>query len=112
MGLIVSIYKESNDSYECTNGGASSQSIKGFCITNLDGPFEPSTEYPAAEIKERVISGETYRSVVPTMQYFRNVPVESKAVSVMFGGNFCYTSDSRFREVSDYPLPIHDRLER
>ena len=27
----------------------------------------------------------------------------------MFGGNFVYTSDSRFP--SDYPIPIHDRFE-
>ena len=30
-------------------------------------------------------------------------------VGPMFGGNFVYTSDSRFP--SDYPIPIHDRFE-
>lgn len=31
----------------------------------------------------------------------------------MFGGNFVYTSDSRFREYtgSSLPLPVHDRFE-
>jgi hypothetical protein len=31
---------------------------------------------------------------------------------VMFGGNFVWSSDSRFREhVSAGPLPVHDRVE-
>lgn len=29
----------------------------------------------------------------------------------MFGGNFLWTSDSRFREISDHPIPVHDRHE-
>jgi hypothetical protein len=31
---------------------------------------------------------------------------------LMFGGNFIWSSDSRFRnEVSEYPIPVHDRIE-
>jgi hypothetical protein len=31
---------------------------------------------------------------------------------VMFGGNFVYSSDSRWsREYGAYPLPVHDRVE-
>jgi len=30
---------------------------------------------------------------------------------VMFGGNFLYSCDSRFREICSYPIPIHDRIE-
>ena len=30
----------------------------------------------------------------------------------MFGGNFVYTSDSRLREITPYPIPVHDRFER
>ena len=29
----------------------------------------------------------------------------------MMGGNFVYSSDSRFRQISPYPLPVHDRFE-
>ena len=29
----------------------------------------------------------------------------------MFGGCFAYSSDSRFDELSEYPIPIHDRIE-
>ena len=29
----------------------------------------------------------------------------------MFGGCFIYSSDSRFRAISAYPVPLHDRFE-
>jgi hypothetical protein len=29
----------------------------------------------------------------------------------MFGGNFAWTSDSRFRELYPNPVPVHDRIE-
>ena len=33
-----------------------------------------------------------------------------EGVHSMFGGNFIYTSDSRFPD--DRPIPVHDRVER
>lgn len=29
----------------------------------------------------------------------------------MFGGNFVWTSDSRFSNIYKYPVPVHDRVE-
>lgn len=43
------------------------------------------------------------------------VPFEAllKREWTMMGGNFAYSSDSRWhREISEHPLPIHDRIER
>lgn len=38
--------------------------------------------------------------------------VYPKGKWIMFGGNFVYTSDSRFSEYcGDRPLPVHDRIE-
>ena len=52
MGLHVYIYKCGQFS-DCTNGGVSSQKdIKGFCLTNVDGPFEPNAEWPAAKLEK------------------------------------------------------------
>lgn len=31
---------------------------------------------------------------------------------LMFGGNFIYSSDSRFRALSSYPIPVHDRARK
>ena len=48
MGLLVNVYKKSGS--DCTNGGVSSRDIKGLCLTNVSGPFDPSDDYPAAEL--------------------------------------------------------------
>lgn len=40
-----------------------------------------------------------------------NEPSGSDKKWRMFGGNFVYSSDSRFRDVSVGPLPVHDRVE-
>ena len=47
MGIHVEIYK--SNGMDCTKGGESSY-VKGFTITDIDGPFEPTREYPAAKI--------------------------------------------------------------
>ena len=120
MGIYVNIFKEDKtDNWlgdvDCTNGGESSY-VKGFCITDIDGPFEPSKEYPAAKlIKEKSSFG----------AYLRLVP-ESKLDhgGTMFGGNYASTSDSRFGDECRKlmgedlgnvfglgPVPIHDRVE-
>jgi hypothetical protein len=39
----------------------------------------------------------------------RDARREGKTVGPMFGGNFVYTSDSRFP--NKYPIPVHDRWE-
>lgn len=49
----------------------------------------------------------------PDLYYYHAEPIDqpSGMVGPMFGGNFCYSSDSRFREICQYPIPIHDRFE-
>lgn len=43
--------------------------------------------------------------------YIDVVPYHLKDRWCMMGGNFVYSSDSRFRELNEYPIPIHDRIE-
>jgi hypothetical protein len=107
MGMIVFLYR-SVDGKDCTNGGASSRDIKGFTITNIEGPFEPSEDYPSAEIRSKLVGGQRYYNIKPNDQYKHGEPVDSNKWC-MFGGNYCTTSDSRFPH--DYPLPVHDRIE-
>lgn len=38
-------------------------------------------------------------------------PIGLKKKWSMFGGCFAYSSDSRFQDYSEYPIPIHDRVE-
>ena len=110
MGLLVSIYRDI-DGMDCTNGGVSSRDIKGLCITNIDGPFTPDPQYPAAKlVKHEYFHGNTV--VI--------VPEEVEGRWTMMGGNLARSSDSRFSraieellEVKTFygGIPIHDRVE-
>jgi hypothetical protein len=60
-----------------------------------------SYNLPVVEIETRVIGGEKYMTLKPA----------GDTRWLMFGGNFGYCSDSRFRRMSAYPLAIHDRCE-
>ena len=109
MGLLVNVYKSGN--YDCTNGGVSSRNIKGLCLTNVDGPFDPCDEYPAAKLVKQ-----TFASFGPSVKV---VPEEAEGKWTMMGGNYAATSDSRFTEKVEEMLghhfygavPIHDRVE-
>ena len=119
MGLHVDIYvmKESSGDIlygnDATNGGESSY-VKGFCVTNVDGPFNPCEDYPAAKLIKQEFGFGCSLKIVP----------ETKLdIHTSFGGNFADTSDSRFgekcRELMGEdignvyglgPVPIHDRV--
>ena len=111
MGLLVSVYRDLNG-IDCTNGGVSSTDIKGLCLTNVSGPFNPSDDYPAAVLVVRHFGFGSVLSIVPE---------ENFKGQHMFGGNYASTSDSRFSEAAREMLdgeqywigavPIHDRAE-
>jgi hypothetical protein len=111
MGLLVSVYRDSNG-IDCTNGGVSSTDIKGLCLINVSGPFNPSDDYPAAVLVVRHFGFGSVLSIVPE---------ENFKGQHMFGGNYASTSDSRFGEAAREMLdgeqywigavPIHDRAE-
>ena len=120
MGMYVDIYtqREHPDDLfygeDCTNGGESSY-VKGFCVTNVDGPFNPCEDYPAAKLIKQEFGFGCSLKIVPESKL-------DKATS--FGGNFASTSDSRFgdkcRELMGEdignvyglgPVKIHDRVE-
>ena len=106
MGLIAKIFK--SNYVDCSNGGLSSRS-EGVCLTNVDGPFEPSDQYPAAKLVVR-----------PRVGNLVCIPEEIGADKwTMFGGCFVYSSDSRFSEAVrhmtgygfGFPVAMHDRVE-
>ena len=107
MGLHVYIYKCDRDS-DCTNGGVSSRKdIKGFCLTNVDGPFEPNAEWPAAKLKKGPFNSVHIK------------PAWNEDQHTMDGGNYAATCDSRFssaiKELTGHhfygAVAIHDRVE-
>ena len=106
MGLHVNIYKCQKFG-DCTLNGVSSRDIEGLCLTNVEGPFEPSDHYPAAKLKKGPFNSLHIK------------PAWNEDEHTMDGGNFAATSDSRFSDACRARLghhfygavAIHDRVE-
>ena len=105
LGLSVSVYR--NGRGDCTNGGPSSKYdsgvITGYGINEDSEIFSPTVESPHYVIVKDSVCGGKVR--------IRAIPADllESGKWTMFGGNFLYTSDSRFP--SDSPIKIHDRVE-
>ena len=108
--VSVSIYRAA-DMRDCTGGGltsrvksawlfsdATSEEIIEFCKENGINPEDQLM------LNKRMLWGKPHYFAEPVMQ-----PVGNR----MFGGNFVYTSDATFEEItgSYRPVPVHDRFE-
>jgi hypothetical protein len=99
MGLDVNIYRDVTSNTTST--------IKGYCLTNVEGPCDPCEDYPAAKLENHV------RGAV------RIVPEKLENKWTMMGGNYAGTCDSRFsRKIASLlghdfygAVAIHDRVE-
>jgi hypothetical protein len=67
--------------------------------------FEADERHPPLELRTRRVGGSDYLYTVP-------MTGNTSGAGPMMGGNFVYSSDSRFRRLSPGPLPVHDRYER
>lgn len=87
---------------DCTNGGLTSK-YDSFILIGPGIPehFEPTKDTPALFVEDRARFG--YRAVPDSSpeQFHKRGP--------MFGGNFVYSSDSRFPGKA--PIAVHDRFE-
>lgn len=101
--LTARVYRD-NGFGDCTNGGISAQAQELYILAATKGPFEPEDIRQCVYIEWREVCGEQYIDCKPA--YFRKR-------WYMAGGNFLYSSDSRFKEItkSKYPISIHDRYE-
>jgi len=86
---------------DCTNNGLTSKedSIILHHGEGLDINMIPDDELV---LIERTLMGKQRNYAVPAS-------IAKSGVHSMFGGNFIYTSDSRFP--SDAPISVHDRVE-
>lgn len=101
--LMAGVYRDSRLG-DCTNNGISAHASDLYILAEQKGPFEPEDIRQCVYIEWRNCCGEQYIDCKPA--YFPKR-------WYMAGGNFLYTSDSRFREItkSKYPISIHDRYE-
>lgn len=110
--LSVNIYKFPLG--ECTNNGASSRHTT---MVAFDGDLEEIRQYVENKqidpdkclyLVRRELWGENHFYFTP-LEFALNNPNGN----VCMGGNYCCTSDSRWREMvgDSYPRPIHDRFE-
>jgi hypothetical protein len=121
MGMIVNVFRDGQDSKfdtDSTNGGLSSKFDRIF-IENIEGPFNEGDRgthrMPFGLHRARLERG----PFAGTVHIVYNLDKANGDVTT-FGGNFAYTSDSRFhRAVEEItgnkhsfgPVPIHDRVE-
>ena len=102
--LPIQVYR-SNNIGDCTNGGISSR-YDTLLLVHPQG-FIPIDENNPPENLVEIVKRESFSGV-----YMHIKPVaEPDGIGWMAGGNYAHSSDSRFRDVSKYPLPIHDRQE-
>lgn len=98
MGLLVSIYRSDYDSSANVFYG-----MEKICVVNIEGPFKPTDEMPAAVLDTNSVGQKIIRP-------FGEVP---SGYYQMAGGTFASSSDSRFSEAIGLygAIPIHDRRE-
>lgn len=100
-GMRVAVYM--NALYGgCSNGGVS-ESHKQVTLVGDGIPemFDADESAPLVELRTRC--GNLIAVPVGVDTAGKNGP--------MFGGAFVWCSDSRFRRVSQAPIPLHDRFE-
>jgi hypothetical protein len=97
-GLSVEVYRYGT--YDCTNNGISAKQ-DNLILVDTEGPFI-GDETNSVKLVKRNFGWGDYVHAEPIQQ-------PEGMVGPMFGGNFIYSSDSRFP--AKYPIPIHDRFE-
>lgn len=91
MGIIVSIYRDDYTSPFCAF-----RDVKRLTIINVEGPFEPTPDRPAAILRDGALGS---KHIVP-----------ADRTMYAHGGAFADTSDSRFRKATGFygAVALHD----
>lgn len=99
---------------DCTNRGATSpEKSKGKTVVVFD-PAIKHGNFNLDECKDdpRFLCLRVVRRWEGTdHEYLHCVQIGTEDGAGMSGGNFVYSSDSRFSDVARYPLSVHDRFE-
>ena len=108
----VSVYVLRNDLGDSTANGITSK-VNSVWLFSAETTNEEVREFygkknESPENALRVVKRERYCNYVEPV--FKNTGDQG---TYMAGGNYVYTCDSRYKEISGtpYPLPAHDRFE-
>jgi hypothetical protein len=87
---------------DCTNNGITSL-VSSVVLIGENDPIPETPHY-------------VFRAIYcPQFDTWTAVPADgpklANEVGPMFGGNFLFSSDSRFRDIFGAPIPAHDRFE-
>lgn len=100
------LYVYSNKGFKgCSNNGIS-EKYDRLLLIHEEGFIDiDENDLPENLVKvvTRNLFGREYKHIEPYKK--------ADKVGYMSGGSLAYSSDSRFRKVSEYPLSIHDRQE-
>lgn len=98
--LPVNVYKSGSDA---TNNGLTSKHDRLLLVfDNVSSPFKTEPDEDYLVMVRKNIGTRIHIIAVPKS-------IIDSGKHSMFGGNFIYTSDSRFP--NSYPIPVHDRVE-
>jgi hypothetical protein len=104
--LPINVYRQKG--CDCTNRGISSRYDELLLVCD-DGFIDIDESKPLpknlVKIKNTGWADRPHLALVPCFE------PDKGNVGWMMGGNFAYSSDSRFNAISQYPLGIHDRQE-
>lgn len=110
--LPFDVFKNSNGQ-DASNGGYSSRHTMHF-IQHERGNWTAkevfATNCAVYEVVERELYGQTHVHLKPLME-INNGNTQNFYFRGAMGGNFGWSTDSRFREISKQPIAIHDRTE-
>lgn len=104
-GMILDVFR-SKILGNCSNDGISSRVNEVLLVgEGIPEIFEANNERPAVKlVKRNFVSGPYYHAEPLEKREGMNGP--------MFGGTFIFTTDSRVRSITAYPIPLHDRFEK
>lgn len=110
-GVSVSIFRSGPS--DCTNNGITSPENsegKTFVI------FDPAIRMGNYDLEEsrnnpNIVCLKIVTRDLSCGLYMHVEEIDKPAGWSMAGGNYVCTSDSRFADISPYPLSVHDRIE-
>ena len=107
--FLVTVYRDADGS-DCSMNGITSQKERLLACWNEHDLFSLPEDFGKSDV---VIKADKICSDMITLRAFVIKDGKAKLTGGMFGGNFIYSSDSRFPKLGDFssPISVHDRFE-